>query len=411
MAKIISSIDVGTSKIVCLMATVNADNKICIKSASIHESAGIKNGNIVDLDSAIQAVFNARLKAEKFIGHEIDVLAVNLSGSLIKSKNIKSTLKVSHSSKISKRDILTLAKSLENDLVKNKKIPIHLMVNRSLVDGEEVKNPVGINGNSLEIDFYALYADSVKFNNISSCFKKNNLKVDNYVFSGFASALSVLNDQEKQNGALVIDMGAGLTSFSIIKNNRLILGHSIPIAGNSITKDISSILNINFPLAEKVKILNTNFYLDEEEENEIIKIDIDSDDSFRIAKNTKGTINDIAKARIEEIINLIFDFLNKKKMINVFSSIVLTGGVANIFGLDNFVGDLTKIKTRIGINNDVYVASNLDEKKIMGPNYSTSIGMLYFLNSFYKNNKVENYKDNKSLFNKIINFLVNLFIA
>ena len=393
------------------MATVNTDNRICIKSASIHESSGIRNGNIIDIDSAVQAIFNARMKAEKFMGKEIDILAVNLSGSLIKSKNIKSTLKISHSSKILKRDILALAKSLENDLIKNKKVPIHLMVNKSKVDGVDVKNPIGIDGNSLEIDFYALYADSVKFNNISLFFKKNNLKVDNYVFSGFASALSVLNEQEKQNGSLVIDMGAGLTSFSIIKNNRLLLGHSIPIAGNSITKDISDILKVSFPLAEKIKILNTNFYLDEEEENEIIKVDIDSDDSFRVAKNTKGTVNDIAKARVEEIIDLIFDFLEKKKVINSFNNIVLTGGVANIFGLDNFVSDITKIKTRIGVNNDVFIASNLDEKKITSPSYSTSIGMLYFLNSFYKNNKIDDYKDNKSLFNKIINFLINLFVA
>ena len=393
------------------MAVVNSDNRICIKSASIRESSGIRNGNVIDVDSAVQAIFNARMKAEKFIGKDIDVLAVNISGSSIKSKNIRSTLRVSHSAKITKRDIMTLAKSLENDLTKNKKVPVHLMVNKARVDGIEVKNPVGIDGNLLEADFYALYADVIKLNNISLCFKKNNLKVSNYVFSGFASALSVLNDYEKQNGSLVIDIGAGLTSFSIIKNNRLILGHSFPMAGNTITKDISDILKINFRLAEKIKILNTNFYLDKEEEKEIIKVDIDSEDSFRVANNTKGTINDIAKARIEEIINLVLDFLVKKKMIDSFNNIVLTGGVANIFGLDNFVNDITRIKTRIGVNNDVYTASNIDEKKISNPSYSTSIGMLYFLNSFYKNNSINDYKNNKSLFNKIINFLVNLFVA
>ena len=103
MSKIISSIDVGSSKIVCLMAVVNDENKICIKSASIHESRGIRNGNVTDINSAVRAIFETRIKAEKLINKNISVLAVNISGDSVKSKNIRVSLKLP-SGKVSKNN-------------------------------------------------------------------------------------------------------------------------------------------------------------------------------------------------------------------------------------------------------------------------------------------------------------------
>ena len=410
MTRFISSIDIGSSKIACLMAVVNDDGKICVKSASIHESKGVKNGNIVDIDSVIRAVFETRIKAEKLINKNISTLAVNISGDSVKSKNVRVSLKLS-SRKVLKNSISLLARNVDSNLKKNKKAPIHLVVNRIFVDNVEVKNPNGIVGDVLKADFYSMYVDTLKHNNLSKCFKSNNLKVRNYVFSAFASALAVLTEYEKQSGTLVIDMGAGLTSFCIIKDNKFIYGNSIPIAGNSITKDIADVLKVNFNLAEKVKILNTNFYLNSDEENEIISIDIDSEDSYRVAENNVKIVNDIAKARIEEIILMVLKTLNAKKLDKSFNSIVITGGVANIYGLDNFISEITKIKTRIGVCDNVYTSSNIDENKIINPSYSTSIGLLYFIDKFCNDNNVEDFKNENGIFNKIINFLINLFIA
>ena len=392
------------------MAVVNDDGKICVKSASIHESKGVKNGNIVDIDSVIRAVFETRIKAEKLINKNISTLAVNISGDSVKSKNVRVSLKLS-SRKVLKNSISLLARNVDSNLKKNKKAPIHLVVNRIFVDNVEVKNPNGIVGDVLKVDFYSMYVDTLKHNNLSKCFKSNNLKVRNYVFSAFASALAVLTEYEKQSGALVIDMGAGLTSFCIIKDNKFIYGNSIPIAGNSITKDIADVLKVNFNLAEKVKILNTNFYLNSDEENEIISIDIDSEDSYRVAENNVKIVNDIAKARIEEIILMVLKTLNTKKLDKSFNSIVITGGTANIYGLDNFISEITKIKTRIGVCDNVYTSSNIDENKIINPSYSTSIGLLYFIDKFCNDNNVEDFKNENGIFNKIINFLINLFIA
>ena len=111
------------------------------------------------------------------------------------------------------------------------------------------------------------------------------------------------------------------------------------------------------------------------------------------------------------IIFMILKTLNKKKLDKTFNNIVITGGTANIYGLDNFVTEITKIKTRIGVCDKIYTSSNLDENKIINPIYSTSIGLLYFLNRFYGEDALEDYKGETGFFNKIINFLVNLFIA
>ena len=152
MTRFISSIDIGSSKIACLMAVVNDDGKICVKSASIHESKGVKNGNIVDIDSVIRAVFETRIKAEKLINKNISTLAVNISGDSVKSKNVRVSLKLS-SRKVLKNSISLLARNVDSNLKKNKKAPIHLVVNRIFVDNVEVKNPNGIVGDVLKVDF------------------------------------------------------------------------------------------------------------------------------------------------------------------------------------------------------------------------------------------------------------------
>ena len=148
-----------------------------------------------------------------------------------------------------------------------------------------------------------------------------------------------------------------------------------------------------------------------DEENEIISIDIDSEDSYRVAENNVKIVNDIAKARIEEIILMVLKTLNTKKLDKSFNSIVITGGTANIYGLDNFISEITKIKTRIGVCDNVYTSSNIDENKIVNPSYSTTIGLLYFIDKFCNDNNVEDFKNENGIFNKIINFLINLFIA
>ncbi|MBR2141342.1 MAG: cell division protein FtsA [Rickettsiales bacterium] len=411
MSKVLSSIDIGSNNIVCLISTINSDNKIFIRGASVQEAVGIKGGNIVNVESVTQSILNAVIKAEKIARRNIGTLVVNISGILVKSKTIRGTKNYATSKKITKKDIFSLAKTLNDSLKEKHKIAIHIVPIASFVNGNQVDNPVGMMANSLDIDFYIMYVDEIKLNNIRNCFNKVGLKVDNFVFSGYASALGVLNDHEKEVGSLVINIGANLTTFSIVKNNRLLFGNSIQMAGDSITKDIAEVLGVSTEIAEKIKLLNTNFYLDKMDENEIIQININNEESFRVASTKKGTVNDIAKARIDDIIDVVLDIIDKRDLTNSFDSIVLTGSCSNIQGLDAYVTKITKIKSRIGLITDFYVGSSMDERLLKGPSFATAVGLINFVNLFYRNNNIEDYRGSNSIFSKVINFLINLFIS
>lgn len=412
MAQILSSIDIGSNSIVCLSSTVNSDGKLCLKSASIQESRGIKGGNIVDVKLATESILKAIVKSEKMLKKNIDTLIVGLSGELIKSKVVTSGTSF-NSKKITKRDIFLLAKPIIDNLRDAKKVPIHIFPLLSQVNKDIVDNPVGMIANDISTDFYTMYVDNTKINNIKNCFKKIDLKIDNFVFDAYASAVGVLSEQEKMVGSLVINIGANTTSFVVIKDNKLVYGNSIQLAGEIITKDIADVLRVPYDVAEEIKIKNSNFYIDEIEGNELIKIDINNyENNFRVLSTTTiDTVNDIVKARISDIMDIIFSILHKKCPNNTFYNIVLTGGTANITGIADYVSRITGgIKSRVGYVTDFYAVSVIDKKEISNPSYATAFGLLSFVHLFYKNNKIEEY-NNSGFFNRIFSFLSNLFIS
>jgi cell division protein FtsA len=413
MVKTISSIDIGTSKTICLIAQLNSEDKLCIKSASMHESAGILNGNIVNFELAIQSITKAISKAEKIFKKNIDVVTVSISGDMLKSKNITTEMNFFSNEVVSKKSISYLVEKLDKELQDKAKTLIHLIPIDFFIDKNKISNPVNMIGQDLKIDFHTFYADSSKIDNIINCFKKINIHVGDFIFSGYASALAVLTNEEKINGSLVIDIGAGITSFVVIHNNKFIFGNSIPIAGNMITKSLMESLETTSAVAEKVKISNANLFFDDVENEEIIKINIDDEETFKVARTKKKVVNEIIKNKIMGIIEIIFTSLNKKDIVGKIKKIVVTGGTSNVLGIDNYVANITGIETRVGYNNeDFSISGVLNGEKLKKPCYSTSIGLLKYYVNFYRQNNADNYKNDKNNFvNRTIDFLINLFIS
>jgi cell division protein FtsA len=413
MTKIISSIDIGTSKIICLIAQLNSEDKLHIRSASMQESMGVLNGNIVNFELAVQTITKAISKAEKIFKKNIDVITVNISGDLLKSKNVVTEMSSSSNEVINRKSISYLVEKLNRELQDKSKVLIHLVPIGFFINGNKINNPINMVGKNLKIDFHTFYTDKSKIDNIVNCFKKINIDVGNFIFSGYASALAVLTNEEKIGGSLVIDIGAGITSFTVIYDNKFIFGNSIPIAGNTITNSLLESLETTILVAEKVKILNANLFFDEMENEEIIKINIDDEETFKVARTKKKVVNEIIKNRIVEIVKIIFNSLNKKSIINKVKKIVVTGGTSNILGIDNYIANITGIETRVGYNSDDFgISTVLNSEKLKKPCYATSIGLLKYYVNFHKQSSIDNYKNNKNNFvNRTIDFLINLFIS
>lgn len=412
MSRIISSIDIGNSKIICLIAQVNDDNKINIKSASLYESDGIDNNSIIDADLATQSIVKAISKAEKIFKKNIDVLSVSISGDRLKSKELNTGLKLPNNKIMDKKTILLLSKELKAKLENDNKTLIHIVPTDYVINKVRVDNPIGISGNDLKIKFHAFYTSKNKVDNFVNCFKKIQLKIDSFVFSAYASALATMTEEEKKMNILVVDIGSCQTSFSLIYQNKFVFGKSIPFGGDTITDGIAEELKTTFKTAENIKLHNTNLFFSDIENREFIKLNINNNDKelFRVSHFKKGLINEIFKKKILEIMNLIFDILEGKNFDNI-NRIILCGGTAKVLGLNTFINERLKIDTRIGYINgrNFSVSRMLDKEVIREPSYATSMGILQYIVNSNKQSIIDSSKD--SFVNKVIDFLINLFIS
>lgn len=416
MTKTFVSLDIATSKVACLIAQPNENGEMCLKGVGYSESTGLENGNVTNKKSTIQAIGAAVGQAEKMFGQNISGVSINIAGDSLKSRNltIRREYKIAHS--VDRNAIMLLADDLieQLDSEKDSRRVIHLVPFGFVVDKVRNDNPSGIVGKNLEVEFHGFFSEKSKISAFDECFKKVKLDVKHTIFEGFASALGVLNDYEMENGALVIDIGAGITSFAIIKGYRFIFGNSFPIAGNTITADIADVLGTSFTIAEKIKLLNVNLYLDDFEESEIIRIDIDGDETFRVASNKKKIINDIFKSRLEEIVGLILEIVSKKSLIGEFDTMVLTGGTVNVPGVDSFITKSLRQKVRIGlpIGFSISEGIGISENEIHRSSYATAVGMLNFLKYLDRQREIENRRNRSgNLARGVLDFVVKLFLG
>ena len=401
--KVIYSLDIGTDKIVCLIATIKNDKSVFVRGLGHKQSKGIKNGRIVNKKELIDSVYGTIYMAEQMAGKDFysDNITLNITSSLIDFSIVTGRVEIDDELvKIKHKE--SIIKIIKDSLDENNKDIVHLILSKYLLDGNIVEDPFEQKAEEFTIEFNLMSINK----DILDSYNKiigDVLKFPSYISNGMANSFALLEENDKEIGTLIIDIGAGSTDISIFCNNKYKFEYSFPIAGDILTKDISSVLKITQKTAEQVKIDNANFLLTNlEEVDQLIKIDdYDSDENWRAAKTTKETINNIVKNRIEELIFMIQKVLREKSLTDMVNSIILTGGTSKIKGIDKFIGDIFNIETKIGYNEIGWTAQNKDYNEILkDPIYSVAIGILNYL--AFNDGKIQT---NDSLVYKFIKYL------
>lgn len=401
--RIVASLDIGSNKIVCLVGYINAMGKVFIKGVGHQQSKGISCGKIINKKEAEKSILNAISIAEKMAGYSIQNITININSSEIFSSTIDTDIKL-NGKEVKNKDISNLLKDIRDILKKDDKEVIHLMPLQYSMDGNIVESPFNMEADNLRITFHLLSSTKAHLNKIRDCIKNIMLDINNYVSNGYASSLSVLEDNEKELGALVMDIGFNSTNISLVYDNKYIFESNISMGGDTITKDISAVLKITQHTAEKIKVINTNFSLSKKDEDNLIKIDINTDEDFEVAKNKIKLINEITKARIEEIVRIVMKKIKENNFQKIVQYIVLTGGTSLIPGIDMFVNSITNIETRIGYNEGLVVQDKDLAIELKSPIYSVSMGILKFVQNKY-NDKTIQIESNSLLFS----FLKKIF--
>ncbi|MBI2622002.1 MAG: cell division protein FtsA [Candidatus Levybacteria bacterium] len=252
--KIVVGVDIGTSKIVSVITKV--DEVVNVLGVSEVDSAGIKKGQIVNIEEAVVAINNSIEAAERMAGVSVSRVIASVGGSSIESQNSHGVVAIAHpEGEITPGDVARVIDAAKAVSLPSTREIIHVLPRSYTVDGQEgIKDPVGMSGTRLEVETHIVSAGSPTIRNLEKAFSQVGVDVEGLVFSGYASSLSALSDTEKELGVILVDIGAGTTDISIYIEGSVAFSSVLPIGARHITNDLAIGLRISLESAEKVKL-------------------------------------------------------------------------------------------------------------------------------------------------------------
>lgn len=373
--KIIVGLDIGTTKICAIVGKKNEYGKLEILGMGKAVSDGVIRGIVTNIDKTVRAIEKAIAEASEQSGIDIGVVNVGIAGQHIKSAvHHGGITREDSEGEITIEDLARLNSDMHRIVTPPGSEIIHVMPQDYIVDYEDgIMDPVGMTGVKLEADFHIITAQTNAINNINKCVKKAGLQIENLILEPLASSLSVLNDEEKEAGVCLVDIGGGTTDVAVFYDN--IIRHTavIPFGGNIITSDIKQGCMVMEHQAELLKTKFGKAISEEASPNEIVSIP-----GLRNRPPKEISIKNLAhiiEARMEEIIELVHTEIissgyNKK----LAAGIVVTGGGSQLTNLSQLFEYMTGLDARIGYPNEHLGRSKVDAAK--SPMFATTVGLV-----------------------------------
>ena len=335
--QIISAIDIGTTKITTLIATLGVDTeKVSVIGVASEPAKGLRKSQIVDIDETIESITQSVESAERMAGYTISSSLVSVSGAHIESLNSKGVVAVAEpEGEISDNDVLRVIEAARAVSLPSSREILHGIPRDFKVDSQEgVKDPVGMSGVRLEAEAHIVTSASTAMRNINKCVSEIGVEVDSLVFSGLASAEAVLTPTEKELGVVLVDVGGGSTSVAVFVEGALSFSSVLPVGAKNITNDLAIGLRVSLETAEKIKLALSKIDKDVTEDNDELdfkKLNLNED----VGKLSKKTlIEGIIRPRLNEIFDLVGEELKKSGFGGMTpAGVVVTGGGALTAGL------------------------------------------------------------------------------
>jgi len=372
--QIIVGLDIGTTKIACLVGKKNEYGKLELLGMGKAESVGVRRGVVSRITPAVEAIKKAVEKAGLNSGCEIKVVNVGIAGQHIKSLQHRGVITLDNlDDEISIKDIDALIQDMHKLVLPPGESIIHVLPQDYIVDNESgIKDPVGMSGIRLEANFHIITGLVTAIQNIFKCVQKSDLEIADLTLEPLASAASVLSDEEREAGVVLVDIGGGTTDVAIFQDGIIRHTSVIPFGGNIITDDIKEGCTIISKQAELLKVKFGSALASENQANDIVVI---PGLSGREPKEISvKNLAHIIQARMEEIIEQVyFEIRNSGFERKLIAGIVITGGGAQLKHLPQLFEYMTGMDTRIGYPTE-HLASGND--KVASPMYATGVGLV-----------------------------------
>lgn len=378
---IVVGLDIGTTKICVIVGRKSSHGKIEILGVGKTKSEGVSRGVVSNIHFTTTGILRAVEEAAAQSNVDIKVVNVGIAGSHIKSLQHRGILtRKDTQNEIQRRDIDKLIEDMYKLVMPPGEEIIHVLPQEFTVDNEPgIKEPIGMAGVRLEANFHIISGHVNAVKNIMKCVSNANLQTQELVLEPLASSESVLSDDEKEAGVVLVDIGGGTTDVAIFHEG--IIRHTavIPFGGNSVTEDIREGCSVMRNHAEQLKVRFGSALADENKENEIVSVP-----GLRDRGVKEISIKNLAyiiQARMEEIIeHVYYEIKSSGYEKRLIAGIVITGGGAQLKHLSQLVEYVTGLDCRIGYpnehlaKNEVLAKNVYDELK--SPLYATGIGLL-----------------------------------
>lgn len=247
--------DLGSNKIAALAAHIGKQGDTSIIAQVVQQSMGIKSGIITDMVLAENSIVSAVYALEKYCDKSIKEVSISLSGHGVKSYYVTNTIKLG-AQPISELDVKKLiSKALSDFKIKNMEVIHYFPIEYKINNDQNINNPIGLTARELFCQIHIIAADSTMVTNLTRCLAKCHLEVNEIYISAYSAGMATLTDDEKELGALLIDLGANTSSYGIFLNGKMIYTNYVPVGSFDITVEIAKSLSVTMKEAEKIKIL------------------------------------------------------------------------------------------------------------------------------------------------------------
>lgn len=383
---VVSVLDIGSTKVVCMIARLTPrpeseilpgrTHRIDIIGIGHQRSRGVKNGVIADLDGLESVVRLAVDAAERMAGLTVDSLIVNVSAGRLASDIYTASIDLG-GQEVEESDLRKVLVAASQQSQRQDRIILHSLPTGYTMDGERgIRDPLGMYGDMLGVDMHVVSSERTALKNLELCINRAHLSVEAMVATPYAAGLAALVDDEVELGCAAIDMGGGTTTISVFAEGRLVHTDAISLGGHHVTTDLARGLSTRIEDAERLKVVHGTVLANAADERDMIAVPpIGEDDRDIPSQVSRALVSRIVSARIEETLELIRDRIQKSGFSPIVGKrVVLTGGASQLTGLPDAARRILARNVRIG--RPMGVAGLPVAAK--GPAFSTACGLLIY---------------------------------
>jgi cell division protein FtsA len=368
---LIVGLDIGTSKIVVVVAELQPEGRLEIIGLGQHESKGLKKGVVVNIATTVNSIQRALEEAELMADCKIRTVYTGIAGSHIRSFNSSGMVAIKDK-EVTEADVNRVLETARAVSIPPDQQILHLLAQEYIIDGQEdIREPIGMSGVRLETKVHIVTGAVSAAQNIIKCVRRCGLEVEELMLQPLASSMSILTQDEKELGVALVDIGGGTTDIAIFSGGSIRHTAVIPIAGDQVTNDIAMALRTPTADAEDIKKDHGIAKQVMADPNDKIEVPGIGDRGPR--SMTKQALAAVIEPRVEELFSLVQQVIRESGYEEVLSSgVVLTGGTSMLPGMVELGEDIFLKPVRIGIPTYVGGLSDL----VCNPRYATVIGLL-----------------------------------